>query len=74
MFSNTYLIIFQYCNQACDVTKCGEFAVPESHLKPCKTCNSVGKICTTCLKKIEPIRDKYVFITAAVLYIQIPVC
>ena len=33
----------QYCNQACDVTKCGEFAVPESHLKPCKTCNSVGK-------------------------------
>jgi hypothetical protein len=26
-------------------TKCGEFVVPESHLKPCKTCDTEGRRC-----------------------------
>ena len=38
-------IFIKYCNQACDVTKCGEFVVPEAHLRPCKTCNSIGLRC-----------------------------
>ena len=45
--SSTYInyIFIKYCNQACDVTKCGEFVVPEAHLRPCKTCNSIGLRC-----------------------------
>ena len=35
----------QYCKETCVITKCGEFAVPESHLKPCKTCDANGRRC-----------------------------
>ena len=35
----------QYCKETCVRTKCGEFTVPEEHLKPCKTCDANGRRC-----------------------------
>eukprot|EP00095_Tigriopus_kingsejongensis_P010307 maker-scaffold148_size310697-snap-gene-2.12 protein:Tk10307 transcript:maker-scaffold148_size310697-snap-gene-2.12-mRNA-1 annotation:"conserved hypothetical protein" len=36
----------QYCKNECVETKCGEFVVPEDHLKACHTCDSSGRNCT----------------------------
>lgn len=35
----------QYCKNQCVETKCGEFVVPEEHLKSCHTCDSSGRDC-----------------------------
>ncbi|XP_059085081.1 leishmanolysin-like peptidase [Tigriopus californicus] len=35
----------QYCKNQCVETKCGEFVVPEEHLKSCHTCDSFGRDC-----------------------------
>lgn len=43
----------QYCKETCVRTKCGEFTVPESHLKPCKTCDANGRRCRDNADDIE---------------------
>ena len=35
----------KYCKEVCISTKCGEFVVPDEHLKPCKTCDANGRRC-----------------------------
>jgi len=35
----------QYCKEVCVTTKCGEFTLPDNHLKSCKTCDADGRRC-----------------------------
>ena len=38
-------LLFQYCKEVCVTTKCGEFTLPDNHLKSCKTCDADGRRC-----------------------------
>lgn len=39
---------YLYCNEYCEnVTTCGEVAVPEKHLEPCRVCDRTGRYCQT---------------------------
>ncbi|CAN8013803.1 unnamed protein product [Ixodes persulcatus] len=39
---------YLYCNEYCEnVTTCGEVAVPEEHLEPCRVCDRTGRYCQT---------------------------
>ena len=43
--NNLHNFLFQYCKEVCVTTKCGEFTLPDNHLKSCKTCDADGRRC-----------------------------
>ena len=47
----------QYCKNKCVETKCGEFKVPESHLKSCHTCDRNGRNCKKEIDDGEGVED-----------------